>query len=82
MPGLCQAFSSIMGELLVCFKHPGFREEREWRLVHVTSVMPAMGVGFLLAQLARVNGVGRLTSLGGPVAHGFVSGDTLALAPP
>jgi hypothetical protein len=24
----------ILGEYLVCFKHPGFEEEQEWRLVH------------------------------------------------
>ena len=31
---LCQAFRSVMGELLFCFKHPDFKEELEWRLAH------------------------------------------------
>ena len=28
---------------MFCFKHPDFREEREWRLVHFTSVSPTLG---------------------------------------
>ncbi len=40
LPYLCQAFSDTIGELMFCFKHPDFREEREWRLVHFASVSP------------------------------------------
>lgn len=40
LPSLCQVFRSVIGELLFCFKHPDFKEEREWRLVHFASVSP------------------------------------------
>jgi hypothetical protein len=30
-----------MGELMFCFKHPDFVEEREWRLAHFANAMPA-----------------------------------------
>lgn len=37
IPAFCQAFQSVVGELMFCFKHPEFREEQEWRLVHSSS---------------------------------------------
>lgn len=40
LPALCGAFSSVIGEFLFSFKHPDFREEREWRLVHFANVNP------------------------------------------
>ncbi len=40
LPALCHAFRSTIGEFFFCFKHPDFKEEREWRLVHFASVNP------------------------------------------
>lgn len=37
IPAFCQAFQKVVGELFFCFKHPDFREEKEWRLVHSSS---------------------------------------------
>jgi len=34
LPEACMSFAALAGELLFCLKHPEFREEREWRLVH------------------------------------------------
>lgn len=36
LPALCMAFNLVIGEYMFSFKHPDFREEREWRLVHFT----------------------------------------------
>lgn len=40
LPKLCQTFRSVIIELMFCFKHPDFSEEREWRLVHFASISP------------------------------------------
>ena len=40
LPKLCQSFRAVMAEVLFAFKHPDFREEKEWRLVHFASINP------------------------------------------
>lgn len=45
LPELCRAFGSTIGQFLFCFKHPDFKEEREWRLVHFASVNPTSDRG-------------------------------------
>lgn len=42
LPHICQLFRAILGEYLFAFKHPEFREEQEWRLVHAASNNPTM----------------------------------------
>jgi hypothetical protein len=38
LPAACKVFSATVGEFLFALKHPDFREEREWRLVHFANV--------------------------------------------
>jgi len=33
IPNVCLVFSQLLTEYIICFKHPDFAEEREWRLV-------------------------------------------------
>lgn len=33
IPSVCSVFSQVLTEYIICFKHPDFAEEREWRLV-------------------------------------------------
>ncbi|MDH3373635.1 MAG: DUF2971 domain-containing protein [Gammaproteobacteria bacterium] len=40
MREMSEAFSRAVGELIFCFKHPDFVEEREWRLVHFARFKP------------------------------------------
>jgi hypothetical protein len=45
LPHLCHTFSLVIGEFLFSFKHPDFREEQEWRLVHFANVDPTSNRG-------------------------------------
>ena len=45
LPELCQAFKSVIAEFLSSVKHPDFREEQEWRLVHFASSIPELSDG-------------------------------------
>ena len=56
LPALCQAFSSTIGELMFSFKHPDFKEEREWRLVHFASASPTSHRGNDLPKFRSYDG--------------------------
>ena len=49
-------FSSLAGEFLFCLKHPTFREEREWRLVHFATIDPLLSRGSEAPQFRSYDG--------------------------
>ncbi len=56
LPELCRTFATVMGQCLFAFKHPDFREEREWRLVHFAHVEPVLNRGGDLPSVRNFEG--------------------------
>lgn len=56
VPKACRAFRSSTAEIMFSFKHPGFREEREWRLLHIASADPRYDRGGGTPRLRTYDG--------------------------
>jgi hypothetical protein len=56
LPNLSRTFSEVISEYLFSFKHPNFKEEREWRLVHFASTNPTTNRNADLPQFRSYEG--------------------------
>lgn len=56
MRELAGSFSDITGEFLLSFKHPDFREEREWRLVYFHNSDPRHNRGVEMPKFRSFRG--------------------------
>jgi hypothetical protein len=56
LAGTAQTFAIVIGEMQFALKHPDFREEREWRLVHFAYVDPRYARGVEMPRFRSYEG--------------------------